>query len=93
MNNGGTVFGGNGLEALAAGEVPLLPAKASSPALFIIHYSLFIIHYSLFIIHYSLFNNHNVSQHLIETRTDNSGNSPTWPGKPLRAIFPRPELA
>jgi hypothetical protein len=27
-----------GLEALA-GEVPLLPAKASSPALFIIHYS------------------------------------------------------
>jgi hypothetical protein len=42
-----------GLEALA-GEVPPLPAKASSPALFIIH-SLFIIHYSLFIIHYSLF--------------------------------------
>jgi diguanylate cyclase (GGDEF)-like protein len=40
------------LEALA-GEVPPLPAKASSPALFIIHYSLFIIHYSLFIIHYS----------------------------------------
>jgi hypothetical protein len=54
MNNGGTVFGGDGLEALA-GKVPPLPAKASSPALFIIHYSLFIIHYSLFIIHYSLF--------------------------------------
>jgi hypothetical protein len=35
-----------GLEALA-GEVPLLPAKASSPALFMVHYSLFIIHYSL----------------------------------------------
>jgi hypothetical protein len=31
-----------GFEALA-GEVPLLPAKASSPALFIIHYSLFIV--------------------------------------------------
>jgi hypothetical protein len=37
-----------GLEALA-GEVPSLPAKASSPALFIIYYLLFIIPYSLFI--------------------------------------------
>jgi hypothetical protein len=38
-----------GLEALA-GEVPPLPAKASSPALvvsFIIHYPLSIIHYPL----------------------------------------------
>jgi hypothetical protein len=42
-----------GLEALA-GEVPPLPAKASSPALFIIHYSLFIIHYPLSTIHYPL---------------------------------------
>jgi hypothetical protein len=42
-----------GLEALA-GEVPPLPAKASSPALSIIHYSLFIIHYSLSTIHYPL---------------------------------------
>jgi hypothetical protein len=35
MNNEKTKAG---LEALA-GDVPLLPAKASSPALFIIHYS------------------------------------------------------
>jgi hypothetical protein len=41
---------GDGLEALA-GDVPLLPAKASSPALFIIHYPLSIIHYPLSIIH------------------------------------------
>jgi hypothetical protein len=40
-----------GLEALA-GDVPLLPAKASSPALSIIHYPLSIIHYPLSIIHY-----------------------------------------
>jgi hypothetical protein len=44
MNNGGRTPAG--LEALA-GEVPLLPAKASSPRLV---YSLFIIHYSLFIL-------------------------------------------
>jgi thioester reductase-like protein len=44
MNNGKTK---RGLEALAFGDVPPLPAKASSPALFIIHYSLFIIHYPL----------------------------------------------
>jgi hypothetical protein len=41
MNNGKSKAG---LEALA-GEVPPFPAKASSPTLFIIHYSLFIIHY------------------------------------------------
>jgi hypothetical protein len=50
MNNEKTEVG---LEALA-GKVPLLPAKAASPALFIIHYSLFIIHYPLSIIHYPL---------------------------------------
>jgi hypothetical protein len=49
MNNEKTKAG---LEALA-GDVPPLPAKASSPAWFIVHYSLAIIHYSLFIIHYS----------------------------------------
>jgi hypothetical protein len=44
MDNEGKIFAcGTELEALA-GDVPLLPAKASSPALFIIHYSLFIIH-------------------------------------------------
>jgi hypothetical protein len=43
MNNEKTEAG---LEALA-GDVPALPAKASSPALFIIHYPLSIIHYSL----------------------------------------------
>jgi hypothetical protein len=45
MNNEKTEAG---LEAFA-GKVLPLTAKASSPALFIIHYSLFIIHYSLFI--------------------------------------------
>jgi hypothetical protein len=44
MDNG-KINGYGGLEALA-GEVPPLPAKASSPVS-IIHYSLFIIHYSL----------------------------------------------
>jgi hypothetical protein len=45
MNNEGKIFAyGTGLEALA-GEVPLFPAKASSPVLFIIHY-LSIIHFN-----------------------------------------------
>jgi hypothetical protein len=43
MNNTERILNDAGLEALA-GKVPPLPAKASSPALFIIHYSLFIIH-------------------------------------------------
>jgi hypothetical protein len=45
MNNRGRVFDNAGLEALA-GEVPPLPAKASSPA-FVVYCSLFIIHYPL----------------------------------------------
>jgi hypothetical protein len=40
-----------GLEALAGEEVPLLPAKASSPALV---FSLSTIHYPLSTIHYPL---------------------------------------
>jgi hypothetical protein len=54
MNNEKTK---GGLEALA-GDVPPLPAKASSPPPYLqilfLHYSLFIIHYPLSIIHYPL---------------------------------------
>jgi farnesyl diphosphate synthase len=68
--------------------VPPLPAKASSPALFIIHYSLFIIHYPLFIIHYPLFIGFNMSLNNLMTSYQQRVNAALEVWLPAASIQP-----